>query len=179
MARINNAIDTREKAAVIYVDIDHFKAYNDVYGFEAGDRAIIFTAETLERNLVSTKAESGFLGHVGGDDFIVVIPRESAEEYANTVCKEFDEKAEDLYNEADRNRGGIRAKDRQGISREFAFMSVSMAGVDLSLSRFDHFSEVASAAASVKKAAKGKEGSSFVMDRRQGPPVGYERDDTA
>jgi diguanylate cyclase (GGDEF)-like protein len=176
--RIEAALADGKNAVIVYADIDSFKAYNDVYGFEAGDRAIRMTAEMLQDALAGLGNVDGFLGHIGGDDFVAVVPDGEAEGFAVTVCAEFDLRVKRLYREKDVKRGGIRAVDREGKERRFPFMSISLGAVCLARGRFRHFSEVASVAAEVKKAAKGKRGSSYVMDRRSGRPVQYERADT-
>ncbi len=174
-ARVEQAIEAGQEMVVIYVDIDNFKAYNDVYGFEAGDRAILYTAEILDRVVRKQGGPDGFVGHVGGDDFILVVPEDRAAPVAKEICRAYGEKVASFYNETDVARGGIRTKDRQGEVQDFPFMSVSLAGVALTEGRFVHFGEIASTAAEVKKAAKAKDGSAFVMDRRSGRPGTYER----
>ncbi len=173
--RIDNAIADAEKVCVVYADLDSFKAYNDVYGFEAGDRAIKMTAEVIQEALAGLPEQETFVGHIGGDDFVAVLPDSHAGSFGRAVCDDFDFNVKELYSEKDVKRGGIRAVDREGRERRFPFMSISLGAVSLASGRFCHFSEVASIAAEVKKAAKSKEGSSFVMDKRKGSPVRFER----
>lgn len=175
---IEDTIHREKKSVVLYIDIDNFKEYNDVYGFEAGDKAILYLAGILERNVENVDSEYAFLGHLGGDDFIAVLPEAVTDEFARTVCSEYDESIHTLYTDKDIKRGGIYAEDRQGNAEKFPLMSISLAGVHISSGRFRHFSEVASSAAEVKKAAKKEKGSSFVMDRRKGKPVRYKRRET-
>jgi len=130
-ACLEAVLQEEEAVVVFHADIDSFKAYNDVYGFEAGDRAILHTAQQLEQSLRDVCQDNGFLGHVGGDDFVVVLPAPQAEAFAVTACRVFDANAAQLYHAEDAARGYIRAQDRQGQIRDFPLMSISLAGVPL------------------------------------------------
>ncbi|MBN2711034.1 MAG: diguanylate cyclase [Planctomycetes bacterium] len=174
--KIEDALESNRQCTVLYADIDNFKAYNDVYGIKEGDRAILYTANTLETALTKNGIKDSFVGHVGGDDFIIIVPMDKAEEVCQSACLLFDDGAPEFYNKKDRDRGGIRAKDRQGVTRSFPLMAISIAGIPLVENRFAHFSEVASVAAELKKKAKSKKGSAFVIDKRSGSPTLFERD---
>ncbi len=153
---------------MIYADIDNFKAYNDVYGFDAGDEAILMTAEILTQTAGHAGGDAGFVGHVGGDDFVVVLPAETTDAFVAEATRRYDATAPTLYNDADRRAGGIRAKDRQGQPQFFPFLSLSLAGIPLAGRTFDHVGKVAAVAAELKKVAKRQKGSSFALDQRQG-----------
>jgi len=163
-SRIERAIAEKRALAVLYVDLNQFKAYNDVYGYDEGDRVI----KTLARVLVDQVRGGGcdFVGHIGGDDFILLSTPERMEEVAGKVCASFDASVPSFYSEEDRKRGTILATDRQGNKREFPLLSVSIGichNKDRDLKSFAH---VAHLGAELKKAAKAKTGSAFVVDRR-------------
>lgn len=166
VAVIQEALDQGRDVAVIYSDLDNFKAYNDVYGFSAGDEALLFNAETLQTAMRQICGEEGFLGHVGGDDFVAMIPSGAVEEFGAKVTALFDAGVPQLYDQIDRDRGYIMAEDRQGNHRRIPLLSVSLGGVRLLDHEFTRFVEVAAVCAEVKHAAKSLAGSNLVMDRR-------------
>lgn len=177
---IEKIIRDNMHSVVVYIDVDNFKAYNDVYGFSAGDRALLYLAEILKSCVQSFKSKDRniFLGHVGGDDFIVVADANHVRKFSETVCHLFDKDIHTLYNNSDLEKDGIEVEDREGNKRRFPLMSISMACVAVRSRGFSHFSEVTTAAAQVKKVAKWKQGSNFVMDRRKGSPQEFSRPDT-
>ncbi len=167
---IQEALDEKRDEVVIYTDLDNFKAYNDAYGFSAGDEVLLFNAETLHTALRSVCTGRGFLGHVGGDDFVVLAPAACAEELGARVVQIFDEGVPNFYNREDRARGSIVATDRRGNESRFPLLSISMGGVRLRDHHFTRFVEVATACAEVKCAAKKIPGSNLFMDRREVGP---------
>jgi PleD family two-component response regulator len=154
--------------ACVYCDIDQFKEFNDHYGFARGDEVIVSLARILVAagDAVSTEP---FVGHVGGDDFVMIIPDEVAERAAKDIIRRFDANAPSFYDGADRERGYIRRPDRRGIPRKFAFVSVSLGIVPIMRSRFADAVAVSRAAAEVKEIAKRRTGSGFAVDRRRAP----------
>lgn len=164
-SRIDRALKRAEPLAVLYVDLNQFKAYNDAYGYDSGDRVIKSVARVLV-DLVREKA-ADFVGHIGGDDFIVLTTPERMESAAAKACAEFDKVVPSFYSEEDRARGSIRAKDRQGVERDFPLLSVSI-GITHNRDRvLTGSAQVAQFGAELKKAAKSKTGSAYVVDRRR------------
>jgi GGDEF domain-containing protein len=151
--------------ATIYVDLDNFKAYNDAYGFARGDDVILFLRDCLARAVEQADGEF-FVGHEGGDDFVVICDEVSWELYVQELIADFDEGAGAFYNDEDRARGFIVASDREGRKRRFPIVAISVAVVTTSGRAFSHHAEIIEAVAEVKKAAKKSEGSSYVLDRR-------------
>jgi diguanylate cyclase (GGDEF)-like protein len=165
-SRIERAIGDETPLAVLYVDLNQFKAYNDAYGYDAGDRVI----KTLARVLVDQVRGGGpadFIGHIGGDDFIALSTPDRMEEAARKICAGFDAVVPSFYNAADLARGAISAKDRQGNMREFPLLSVSVGICHNKERSLQSFAHVAALGAELKKAAKAKAGSSYVVDRRR------------
>jgi GGDEF domain-containing protein len=155
-----------DNLAVLYIDLDHFKAYNDKFGFEAGDRVIQFTATCLQQALQVVDHAGDFLGHIGGDDFIVITTPRMAERIGHEIIRLFDADIPTFYPEEDRERGHIVALDRRGARQQFPLITLSIAVVTNERRQIQDFLELASMAAEVKKYAKSMEGSSLARDRR-------------
>lgn len=163
---IQDAIDRQRNMALIYTDLDNFKAYNDAYGFSAGDDVLLFTASTMQDVLVQNCGDKGFLGHIGGDDFVMAFPADKLEEVGQQVVEAFDQGIPEFYNEEDQARGSIIAKDRSGLPCEYPLASISLAGTLLQSHEFTRYVEVAAICAELKKEAKARPGSVLFVDRR-------------
>ncbi|MDQ1712470.1 MAG: hypothetical protein QOE45_1920 [Frankiaceae bacterium] len=158
-----------EPFAVLYLDLDNFKAFNDCYGFLRGDEVITLLATATRRAVMEAGEPAPFLGHIGGDDFVVVCLPEQAEELAARVVDVFDSSAPRLHDGGDANRGYIEITDRQGKARRFPLVSVSI-GIAMSGNRmFADKREVVDVATEMKKVAKTHVGSSIAVDRRGTP----------
>ncbi|MEW6764835.1 MAG: GGDEF domain-containing protein [Pseudomonadota bacterium] len=151
-----------------YIDLDQFKAFNDIYGYQKGDEAILLLADTLRRHLLPDDHELDFIGHVGGDDFVVLSQREDWEDHLQDILLAFGQRVLELYAEEDIQRGGILGQDRQGVSKLIPLMSVSIGVVPCPAGRFTRYHEVSSHLAEVKKQAKRISGNSLFIDRRAG-----------
>ena len=152
--------------AVCYFDLDNFKAFNDAYGFLRGDDVITLLATALRRAAGEVGEPQPFIGHVGGDDFVMVCLPEQAEFIARRVIEVFDGSAPRLHDAGDAERGYLEVTDRQKKVRRFPLVSVSI-GVAQSGNRtfLDHREAVA-VATEMKKVAKATAGSSLAVDRR-------------
>ncbi len=164
-SRIESIIAAGKPLAVLYVDLNQFKAYNDAYGYEEGDRVIRSLARVLVEPVRSGQAD--FVGHIGGDDFILLTTPDRMETVAQKVCASFDAVVPSFYSEEDRTRGSIRTKDRQGVERDFPLLSVSVGICHNRERALKGFAQVAHLGAELKKAAKAKGGSAYVVDRRK------------
>ncbi|MCX7746084.1 MAG: response regulator [Clostridia bacterium] len=163
---INSRIAKKEMFAVVYADLDNFKAYNDVYGFSSGDRAIKLTADILSDNVHSYASPGDFLGHVGGDDFVIVMSTSRVDALCEGIIKDFDKKILDLYSLEDKEKGYITTTNRQGEVMQYPIMSISIAVVSNERRVLLSHLQVAEIAAEVKKIAKSKTGSVYFKDRR-------------
>jgi diguanylate cyclase (GGDEF)-like protein len=152
-------------SSLIYVDLDNFKVYNDVYGFANGDRVILLTSKVL-REAVNDCDPTAFLGHVGGDDFMVISAPEAADCIGERVVKAFEREAPAMYNEQDRDAGFVLAKGRDGVMAKFPFVSLSVGVVDCLFTYPFSSEELSRRTAEVKKFAKSRPGNSYVRDRR-------------
>lgn len=168
---IEEAIETRIRAglkfAVCYLDLDDFKAYNDRYGFLAGSEVIKLTTQVILEALGKYGGTEDFVGHIGGDDFILVTEMERAPLISQEVISLFDARIPAHYDHEDRERGCIISTDRSGKVNEFPIMTISIAIVHNTYRKLDHPGKVAQIAAELKKYAKEMEGSNLVFDRRR------------
>lgn len=164
---IEERVRNREEVCVIYTDIDNFKAYNDKYGFARGDEVIDFTSRIIQEVIRSSPCPDAFIGHVGGDDFLLVIPSNYGQQIPKEIIKRFDMEITQFYNRQDIDLRYIEAKNRQGKSQIFPLMSLSIAGIDLKNKSYSTYLEVNDACAEMKKRAKDSPGSSICFDRRK------------
>ncbi len=156
-----------ESFAVCYADIDNFKEFNDRYGYAHGDRVILLTSKIL-RDVVRAFAASGFIGHIGGDDFIFNVPLDIFESCCREVLSIFDILIPYQYSEEDRKAGFFWGKDRRGQLHRVPLMTLSIGVVTNHLRQFTHTAQVGELATEMKAYAKTKQGSIFVVDRRHG-----------
>jgi len=148
--------------AIIYVDIDNFKVYNDIYGFEAGDNILIATAKLLHQAAIKNNNKF-FLGHIGGDDFIIFIPVEKIEDVCNWIIEEFDKEVPNFYSSTHRQRKYIIAKNRSGEVEKFPLMTISLAVLKVENKIGLTSTILASKAAAIKKECKTIHESAFVV----------------
>jgi diguanylate cyclase (GGDEF)-like protein len=155
--QLEYCIATCEKYCVLYLDIDNFKAYNDVYGFERGDYVIKIITQILKRNIPKTD----FIGHIGGDDFLAIMNNNGAKELCINIIHDFDKAVHKFYNQADLNRGYIVAKNRHGVEESFPLLSITIVGV--SNENFKNIYDLTEYAAKTKKICKQKWGSNYLI----------------
>ncbi|MFP4163798.1 MAG: HAMP domain-containing protein [Chitinispirillaceae bacterium] len=154
---------------VLYCDLDNFKAYNDKYGFTKGDDAIIYTRDCLVTASKRRDLRDVFVGHEGGDDFVVVCDYEFWEKFAKSFITNFDRGIYQFYNQVDARNGFIESVNRRGEHQRFPLMSVSVAVVTNKTRPFRRHAEMIQVAAEVKKYVKNMDGSCYAIDRRTGP----------
>jgi diguanylate cyclase (GGDEF)-like protein len=163
---IRNRVADAAPFAMLYADLDHFKAYNDSYGFVRGDRAIHALARLAVEIVHEIAGPEGFVGHVGGDDFVLLVSPDEAEQVAGRLCQRFDALVPSLYDQADLDRGGVEVRDRQGNPRTFPLLSISIGVVSTVRRSFSHYAEVVTVATEMKQFAKREPRSSYAVDRR-------------
>jgi diguanylate cyclase (GGDEF)-like protein len=169
-AEVNRRIAAQSPFAFLYADIDNFKPYNDHYGFARGDEVIRAAALMLADSLRSSEAKEGFLGHVGGDDFVMMTEPALAAHAAQHVVSAFDRKAVTFYDATDMSRGYIETADRQGRSQRFPILTLSIGVVSTINRALDHYAKVVALAAEMKTYCKSLPMtglSRFAFDRRQ------------
>jgi diguanylate cyclase (GGDEF)-like protein len=166
---LTDRLQRRDPMMLLYIDIDDFKSYNDYYGFLRGDEAIQAVARVLRTVVSELGDEATFVGHVGGDDFVVLLTRELGEEVASRICTRFDAVAPTLYDVEDRDRGTIEVVDRRGVPQHYPLLSLSIGCVSAGQAGTTHPGEMAERATEMKRYAKkhATHGSSYAMDRRR------------
>ncbi len=156
-----------EDFAVCYADIDNFKEFNDRYGYGHGD-SVIFLVSKILRDVVKAFAPLGFIGHIGGDDFIFNVSLDIFEVCCRETISIFDTLIPFQYSEEDRRAGFFWGKDRRGQLHRIPLMTLSIGVVTNSEHCFTHTAQVGELATEMKAYAKTKQGSIFVVDRRHG-----------
>jgi len=163
---ITKRMHSGDNFAVAYTDLDNFKAYNDKYGFQKGDEVILFTAQILQDALKLQGNSKDFIGHIGGDDFVVISTPKVIQNIGDEIIHLMDEGIGQFYSEEDRDNGFIVTKDRQGISQKFPVVSISISVVNNLRQTFTNIGEIVKIVTELKKFAKRKEGSCLVIDKR-------------
>ena len=165
--QIQGRIDKGEMFAFAYADLDHFKPFNDKYGFSRGDEVIRMTGRLILNIVRNRQPENSFVGHIGGDDFVFITEVDQIEPIAADVLTAFDRLMPTLYDSEDRARGFIQSRDRQGAVRDFPILGLSVGITDTCLKSPAHYGEVTEAASEMKKFAKQSQGSCYQYDRRR------------
>src|SRR5438477_11570497 len=150
---IRRRVTEEEPFALLYADLDHFKAYNDHYGFVRGDRAIQALARLVTETVHELAGPAGFVGHVGGGDFIIIVEPALAEGLAGKLCDRFDELSPSLYDPLDAQRGGVEVKDRQGSLKSFPLLTLSVGAATTLQRRSGHYGEAVAVATEMKQFA--------------------------
>jgi diguanylate cyclase (GGDEF)-like protein len=163
---IEGRVERGEEFALLYVDIDNFKAYNDHYGFARGDQVIQSVGQLVEDAGREFTDEASFVGHLGGDDFAMVVPPESAALIAETIVQRFDKSMPSFYDDEDRERGWIEVLNRRGEPQRFTTVTLSIGIATTQRRRFAHFAEAVAVATEMKNYTKAIPGSSWALDRR-------------
>ena len=157
--RLEGCLESGRPHCVLYFDIDNFKSYNDVYGFEKGDMVIRALTSILQENISADQ----FIGHIGGDDFIAVVEEGDIQTICSRIITRFDATIADYYSEADFEKGFILAKNRHGVEESYPLMSLSIGGV-LSAAFHDIY-ELSERASLVKRKCKQIAGSVFLLEK--------------
>lgn len=156
-----------QEFAVLYFDLDNFKAYNDTYGFLGGDEIIKQTAKIITKNVNADDNNHNFVGHIGGDDFVALVSNSNYETMCQNIILEFDTKILNYFSEEDKERGYLEVPNRKGIIEEFPLVSISIGVVEVSKSRFSNILEIGEVGAQVKHLAKVTPGSAYAINRRK------------
>lgn len=156
--QIQKCIHSSIDYTVLYLDIDNFKPYNDVYGFEKGDKVIRKLATILEENVTV----DGFIGHIGGDDFIMIEESSKVEELCMKIIHSFDVSVEDFYHVSDFLKGCILSNNRHGMEEQFPLLTISIAGI--TNKNIQSIFELSEKASHLKKQSKQLHGSNYLID---------------
>jgi diguanylate cyclase (GGDEF)-like protein len=160
------ALAAGEARVVVSADLNHFKPFNDVYGYEAGDRVLCMAADLLREIVPGSAGEAAALAHLGGDDFLFLVDAARVQEVSEALIRAFDLRIQAFYRDEDLARGALVAADRSGSERAFPLITLSLAGVDLRRDAYERAFQVLDACAQVMRIAKARPHSGFFMDRR-------------
>ncbi|MBP5429847.1 MAG: response regulator [Elusimicrobiaceae bacterium] len=164
-ARVEREIASQKPFAVLYCDLNNFKSYNDKYGFEAGDRVLKATSEIIVD--AARQDPESFVGHIGGDDFIVVCSFDKAEQIAKIITTTLDKTAASFYTPQDQQQGFMQSTNRKGETENFPFLAIGVGIVHNTKKPLTSFAMVSNIGSELKCLAKQHEkGSYYVMDRR-------------
>lgn len=165
---LKKRLTRQENFIVLYLDLDNFKSYNDVYGFLKGDEIIKFTARTILKNINNLARTDIFLGHIGGDDFVAILGENSEyEKVCQDIISEFDKEVKYFFTEEDAKRGYLKSQNRKGKMEHFPLTSISIGVVLAETGRFSNVLEIGEVGAQVKHLAKKYKGSCYATDRRK------------
>lgn len=163
---LKGKMDKGERFALCYIDLDDFKAYNDKYGYAKGSDLIKMTGEVIYRAKDEYALKQDFVGHIGGDDFVLITSPDRVEQVCKSIISEFDRRIPDFYHPVDRENGYIEGPDRYGVVRRFPIMSISIAVVSDLKRTFTSPVEIAKVATEIKDYVKSLPGSNYLLDRR-------------
>ncbi len=163
---IRRTLESDAVSGVCYLDIDNFKPYNDRYGFSQGDDVILMVARIAVNVVEELARENSFVGHVGGDDFVVIVPDGKVEPVCTKILANFEVVKNMFLSRDDLKAGVYLATDRQGRETTYGLLSLSIAVVLSQRGKFKHYGEVSAAASQIKHVVKKLEGSNFMVDRR-------------
>ncbi len=166
-AEMKKRLLNQEIFAILYVDIDNFKAYNDVYGFSNGDEIIKFTAKVIAKYVHNIENSDNFIGHIGGDDFVAIVSKTDYDKICQEIIIEFDSQVEQFYTTKDLERGYLEVENRRGILEQFPMTTISIAVVEVDPVIFKSPLEIGEVGAQVKHRAKSIMGSAYVINRRK------------
>jgi len=164
---LTRCVASGEFFAACYADLDHFKEFNDRYGYRSGDRVIRLVAHILHDVVKGWCRDTGFVGHIGGDDFLFTVPMSKMASVCDDIIGVFDELIWLQYSEQDRREGYFLGKDRRGHLHRVPLMTLSIGVVTNQRRRFTHAAEVSELATEMKSYAKTLPGSLWTLDRRQ------------
>ncbi len=156
-----------EKFALCYLDLDNFKAYNDRYGYARGSEVIKATGELIYNARKAFGREDDFVGHIGGDDFVLITSPEHIKDLCENIIKGFDDLITRYYSKEDLERGFVLGIDRYGVERQFPIMTISIAVVSDAHREIASPTEIAQVAAEIKDFVKTMPGSNYLVDRRR------------
>lgn len=164
---LKRRITGKKPFAVLYADLDNFKAYNDKYGFMNGDEVIKFTANCMREAIQEYGIKGDFLGHIGGDDFVSIIDYENARKIGKDIIKRFNANIGYFYSEEDNENGFIRIPNRRGKLEKYPLMTLTVAMISNKFKKYTSVLELGEDGAAVKKKAKTIPGSTFLENRRK------------
>ena len=150
--KLNHCVENATEYSVAYLDIDNFKAYNDVYGFENGDLVIKLLADILKNSV----SEEQFIGHIGGDDFIVILNEHITKDYLKNIVEQFELQVLSFYNQIDIQNGYITTANRHGDKEQFPLITLTCVVVNNQTQIYKNIFQLTEKLAALKKREKSK-----------------------
>lgn len=164
---LESKISNKSDFAMLYIDIDNFKALNDYYGFQKGDDIIKKTAHILIDAIGQEGTVHDFIGHVGGDDFVIIAPPDNAEKIAKKIINDFDLASTNFFEKKDKEKGYIETKGRDGQIHKFSFITISIGIISSVDKEFTHTAQINTLGAEMKTLAKKFSESKYILDKRK------------
>jgi diguanylate cyclase (GGDEF)-like protein len=164
---LKKRIESDKPLAFCVLDLDNFKAFNDRYGYANGSEVIKESARIIENAVKAKGTSDDFVGHVGGDDFVVITTPDVMRDVSSEIIDRFDQRIPEFYEPADRKKGYIQGKTRQGVEMQFPIMTISIAVVTNQYRKYTDPLEASEIAAELKDYAKTIPKSVFVIDKRR------------
>jgi len=165
---ITERLESNKLFSVLYIDLNNFKPYNDSYGYKKGDEVLLFTADLLKKSVDEWGTSEDFLGHIGGDDFLLVTTPEKDKLISENIIKRFDSQVSRFYHEKDWQNGYVTARDRQGNISKRPLLSIAITIVSNEQKKFENPLHVSELASELKEYVKSLEKSVYIKDRRKG-----------
>jgi len=162
----SDRINSGAEFGFMYIDIDRFKSFNDFYGFSRGDDAISFLADILVQSSRELGSKSDFIGHVGGDDFVMITEPHCAEQLGREIIEKFDLGVVDLHDEEEAQKGFLQVESRSGDMRQLPLITLTVALVANAKGRFEHPAQLSDTMAELKRYGKTMASSVLVRERR-------------
>ncbi|APH05499.1 GGDEF domain-containing protein [Bacillus weihaiensis] len=154
--------NSNQPFSLLYIDLDHFKEYNDIYGFNKGDLLLKEISSILSKVILNMELSNTFVGHIGGDDFVVILPHHGFHQICQLIITEFNIRLKHYYHETDWKNKFIYAKDRNGQHNKIPLVSLSIAVVTNQHTQYLTIDEISKIAANVKKECKKHVGSCYI-----------------
>ena len=166
-AEMKKRLLNNEHFVMLYLDLDNFKAYNDIYGFAKGDELIKFTARTIVENVQDIDFENGFVGHIGGDDFVAIISENDFERLCQNIIIDFDTGVLKYFTDEHVQDGFMEIENRKGVLEQYPLTTISIGVVEAVPGHFKNTLEIGEVGAQVKHLSKTILGSTYVVNKRQ------------
>lgn len=165
---IQKRLDDEVAFAFAHCDLGEFKSFNDRYGFSRGDEVLRMVARIITNTVAEEAGEDGFVGHIGGDDFVFLVSSRAADKVCQLIMKKFDQILPTFYDKEDQERGFIVSLDRRGNENRFSFMTIAIGVASNETRTFSHYGEISEVANDLKNFAKKWPQSHCCQDKRAG-----------
>lgn len=164
---VQTNIEEGRSFAFCWIDLDNFKSFNDYYGYSRGNMVIKMTASVIQQCVYANTESDVFVGHIGGDDFVLVCNASNYQAICESIIEQFDKQIRALYDDKDLQAGHIKSRNRQGKVEDFPVVSITICAIDSTQTQVKNYIQVGEITAALKSYGKSQAGSILVVDRRQ------------